>query len=226
MSDYRELERQWEKYRFKKMFPRYLWLMASGSTAIIAALFLLNDTPRKRPDKPSAAQQHLSTALEHNRSALMTPISKAVGKKHPPLTLSPNYAALEKPFPAQKHESVQPKIPKTDTKKKASTLTISSNEEDLSALIDRFNRSNNPDLALMIAKRFYEEKDYDNAYNYALLANELNNDNEETWLLFAKTLDKLNKTEASIKVLKSYIQKSDSQQAKMLLDDIKAKAIP
>lgn len=93
-------------------------------------------------------------------------------------------------------------------------------QEDIEAVIKRFNKNNNPALSLFVAKKYYEMGDYHNAYNYALITNNINSQIESSWLIFAKSLVKLGKKEMAARTLQEYIQNSRSKSASILLDDI------
>ncbi|MBL4730730.1 MAG: hypothetical protein JKY28_05130 [Sulfurimonas sp.] len=92
--------------------------------------------------------------------------------------------------------------------------------EDIEHVVKRFKKSNNPALSLFVAKKYYELENYNQAYNYALITNELNNDIEESWIIFIKSLVKLDKKDKAREVLKKYISNTHSQRAKILLDNI------
>jgi hypothetical protein len=92
---------------------------------------------------------------------------------------------------------------------------------DIQHVIKRFKTSNSPALSLFIAKKYYELENYNQSYNYALITNELNNDIEESWIIFAKSLYKLNKKDTAVRMLEKYIATSHSHHAKILLDHIK-----
>jgi len=94
--------------------------------------------------------------------------------------------------------------------------------EDIKHVIKRFKKSNNPALSLFVAKKYYELENYNAAYNYALITNELNNDIEESWIIFTKSLVKLGKKDKAIEILKKYINNSHSQRASLLLNNIKS----
>lgn len=223
MSDYHELENEWKKYRFKKMLPRYLWFTVICSVTAVVVFLLFNKASSEHSPKPKPVFKNVIKPPEHNLSKEDTRVVKTP-EKPTPLTLSPNFTALQQPLPQQKSRPSNQKHTQLPKKVQPPVVNIQSNKENINAMIQRFEASKNPDLALMIAKRFYKEKDYDNAYNYALLSNELDSDNEESWLLFAKCLYKLHKTDTAIKVLQSYIRKSDSLKAKVLLDKITSKS--
>ncbi len=95
-------------------------------------------------------------------------------------------------------------------------------QDDIQHVVKRFKKSNNPALSLFIAKKYYELKDYNQAYNYALITNGINKEIEESWIIFSKSLVKLGKKDRAIKILNSYIQNTHSQRAKLLLDNIKS----
>ncbi|MDQ1244960.1 MAG: hypothetical protein QG565_1301 [Campylobacterota bacterium] len=94
--------------------------------------------------------------------------------------------------------------------------------EDIAHVIKRFNVNHNPALSLFVAKKYYQLGDYEQAYNYALITNDINNNIEESWLIFSKSLVKINKKEMAIETLKKYISHSHSSQARQLLDEIQA----
>lgn len=117
-------------------------------------------------------------------------------------------------------EYVQEKNEKTQ----APQISISRKEDrsDLQDVIKRFKKNNNPALSLFVAKKYYKFGDYQKAYNYALITNEINNDIEQSWIIFAKSLVKLNKRKKAIETLTRYVNHSGSGNAKVLLDNIKS----
>lgn len=94
--------------------------------------------------------------------------------------------------------------------------------DDIQHVIKRFKQSHNPALSLFAAKKYYELEDYSQAYNYALITNEINNDIEESWIIFTKSLVKLGEKEKAINILNEYINTSHSQRATILLRNIKS----
>jgi len=93
-------------------------------------------------------------------------------------------------------------------------------QKDIKEVIKRFEKNHNPALSLFIARQYYKIKEYKKAYNYALITNGINNDIEESWIIFAKSLVKLHKKNIAIKMLRKYIDHSNSYRATTLLDDI------
>lgn len=93
---------------------------------------------------------------------------------------------------------------------------------DIADVIKRFKTNQNPALSLFIAKQYYDLGDYKKAYNYALITNKINSEIEDSWLIFTKALVKLGEKKMAIKTLQEYIQNSDSQNAQILLEDIRS----
>lgn len=102
------------------------------------------------------------------------------------------------------------------------TIKREETNHDLLEIKQRFKNNHNPALSLFIAKKYYELGDYAQSYNYALITNGINNDIEDSWLVFAKSLVKLNKKDMAIKTLNEYIKYSHSDNAKMLLHNIQS----
>ena len=114
------------------------------------------------------------------------------------------------------------KVYRKDVEKKRKPLDIKRQETqaDIQHVIKRFKKNNNPALSLFVAKKYYRMGDYNKAYNYALVTNELNNEIDDSWIIFSKSLVKLGKKDKAIKVLTKYIEHSHSSNAKVLLDNI------
>lgn len=109
---------------------------------------------------------------------------------------------------------------------KAITMTLVKQEtvDDINHVIKRFKKSNNPALSLFIAKKYYKLKNYHKAYNYALITNGLNNNIDESWIIFSKSLVKLDKKKRAIDTLEKYIEQSSSINAQVLLNNIQSGA--
>jgi len=95
-------------------------------------------------------------------------------------------------------------------------------KDDIAEIIQRFKKNNNPALSLFVAKKYYELGEYKKSYNYALLTNKINNEIESSWIIFAKSLVKLGEKDMAMKTLKAYIRSSHSNNAQLLLEDIRS----
>ena len=169
------------------------------------------------------------TAKKDNNKIVLTPSLSFIDTLE---NTTPKYYKKEEPTKktvAKKQKTPntktqkQEKIRKTAIKKsekKSINIERKNNQDDINYVIKRFNNNNDPQLSLFISKKYYEMKKYKKAYNYALITNKIDKNIEESWLIFSKSLVKLNKKNMSIKILKRYIQQSKSNQAKILLNDI------
>ncbi|WP_428737151.1 tetratricopeptide repeat protein [Sulfurimonas sp.] len=108
----------------------------------------------------------------------------------------------------------------TSEKPKKIVIAKETNMEDIKDAEKRFKQNNNPALSLFLAKQYYAKGDYSKSYNYALKTNQLDKDNEDSWLIFSRSLVKLGKPDLAKKALKEYIKYSHSSNAQLLLDDI------
>ena len=118
-----------------------------------------------------------------------------------------------------KAKNTQEKVKKTQ--KISINLKRQETIDDINHVIKRFKNNHNPALSLFVAKKYYKLGDYHKAYNYALITNNINREIDTSWVIFAKSLVKLNKKNKAIETLKTYIEQSNSNTAKMLLNDIK-----
>jgi len=121
------------------------------------------------------------------------------------------------------HKAAQKKSkPQIEPIKKESSIQIDrqNTHDDINQVIKRFKKNNNPALSLFIAKKYYQLGEYHQSYNYSLMTNEINNDIEASWIIFAKSLVKLNEKSMAVETLKKYIAHSNSHRAKILLDEI------
>ena len=102
------------------------------------------------------------------------------------------------------------------------TIKRRDTKNDIKEIIRRFKKNHNPALSLFVAKKYYELGEYKNAYNYALITNQINEDIEESWIIFAKSLVKLNQKQKAIKTLQEYVIFSHSSTAQILLHEIQS----
>ncbi len=110
---------------------------------------------------------------------------------------------------------------KTSQQKALQVGHSTTSEVELRSVIKRFNKSKKPALSLFIAKKYYDQGNYKESYNYARQTYKLNPKIEDGFILYAQSLAKLGKTDKAIAKLKPYIKKTGSVKAKILLSDIK-----
>ncbi len=166
----------------------------------------------------ATAPKNYSSELISNAKVEVAPAAEEIK----PVVIPPKVQEIkEEIIEPIKMEKVE--IPEVKEEKKGSiSIARRDEQKDIADVIKRFNVNHNPALSLFVAKKYYQLGNYEQAYNYALITNDLNNNIEESWIVFAKSLMKLNKKEMAVETLKKYISHSNSSQARQLLDEINA----
>jgi len=97
----------------------------------------------------------------------------------------------------------------------------SSSPRSLKSLKKKFYATNNPKYALQIAQRFYNAQRYKEALKWSLIANEVDEQKPESWIMFAKTKMKMGKKQDAINVLNAYLKTYTSAKISRYLEKIK-----
>ncbi|WP_051906413.1 MULTISPECIES: hypothetical protein [unclassified Sulfurospirillum] len=87
-------------------------------------------------------------------------------------------------------------------------------------LKDKFEKTHNITFALMLAEEYYLAKNYTESNKWALIANNVDSENEKSWIWFAKSKIKLGHKEDAALALKAYLKNNKSQAAQSLLNQI------
>lgn len=130
-----------------------------------------------------------------------------------PKVITPPVIEVKQEPIKQEPKEIKVEIVKHDKKTK--------DNQNITYLKSKFNSTKNIYFALMIAQEYYSVADYENSIQWALSANEIDPNNEKSWLIFAKSKAKIGDSQSAISVLKSYISNSSSQKAEILLEEIK-----
>jgi tetratricopeptide (TPR) repeat protein len=88
------------------------------------------------------------------------------------------------------------------------------NVEELQKL---FAKRHSYNLAIKIAREFFSKREYNEALEWAKKANKLNRNEEEAWILYAKSLYALGKKEQAKRILRLYLEYANSSEAQKLL---------
>jgi len=108
-----------------------------------------------------------------------------------------------------------------EKKEKKRAIFIETQEvSSIKFLKSKFKTTNLPTYSIMISKRYFEQKKYKQALKWALITNELDSSNEDSWIIFAKSKVKLNQKEDAINALSEYLRTYDSQRAESILQQI------
>jgi tetratricopeptide (TPR) repeat protein len=112
----------------------------------------------------------------------------------------------------------QPIIKQTISKNKK---LIIMQQLNTNKLINLYKHQESYDLAIKIAKLYYGQKDYNNSLLWAKKANKLDKTDEESWIIYAKSLyARGDKTQAR-QLLNIYLKFKPSQKAQKLLNQWK-----
>jgi tetratricopeptide (TPR) repeat protein len=115
----------------------------------------------------------------------------------------------------------EPVVEKRPRKKMHLNIIETSSVSAYKDVAERFRQSHEVDDSLFLAKAYFRKGNYKKAEYWALQTNKVNENIEESWLIFAKSKVKQGKRNEAIRVLTAYVKRSKSQQAKHLLEKIK-----
>jgi len=176
-------------------------------------------------DLQSSTPRYYQVTPVKEKSKTIVQTTKKVKKVEKKITkkrqeISEQKAPQEEYIDVAEQEVAVEETQKPKEEKVQITIKRRESENDIKEVIRRFQKNNNPALSLFVAKKYYELGNYKQAYNYALVTNKINNDIEDSWIVFAKSLVKLGKKDQAIKTLREYIKYSHSSNAQVLLDEI------
>ncbi len=135
------------------------------------------------------------------------------------LDVSPSTTAGNKKEIVARHATPKSVAP---TKSKKKKVYISSQKVGgLSFIKKKFYATNNISFALMLSEKFLSKKEYKKALKWALISNEIDENNEKSWILFAKAKMKLGKPQDALNALNIYLKNNSSVKVKKILDDLK-----
>lgn len=163
---------------------------------------------------------HIVTEKTSSAKEYPLPIEEEIPSKVTP----PNTLSQDKVLYRSTDETLDTSIlapPLTEDIKPKGVIKIESQEmNSVHYLKDKFEKTNNIIFALMLAEEYYLAQDYKESNKWALIANQLDADNEKSWLWFAKSKVKLGQKEDAIVALKAYIKNNKSKTAQTLLNQI------
>jgi len=233
MLDIEELEQQWKRYNRKRKKPFYLislliLILSIGTGYVIHNKIKLNDLNIKHIFISSPNIQELNTSKKISISKensqkvskkiyLLNDFIKEMNlvSKHQTSEPSDNLNPLD-----QDDLYIEKDISKPIIKKKRINIIKVSNNNAYRDVERRFKRSHNINDSIFLANMYYKKRNYKKAIYWSMQTNKLDNNIEESWLIFAKSKVKLGKTNEAIRVLKAYIKRSNSYEARKLLKKI------
>lgn len=93
--------------------------------------------------------------------------------------------------------------------------------EKIGLLIDNYEFDQTYENAMKITRHYFASKEYREAIQWSLKANQLDSADDESWLIFAKASIAVGEGEQAKKALQTYLQKRDSIRIRQLYQTIK-----
>ncbi len=96
---------------------------------------------------------------------------------------------------------------------------VSTRELNTSQLEKLFDKRGSYDLAIQIAERYFDAKRYKKALYWAKKANRLDKEQEDAWILYAKSLYHLGNKKEAKQILRVFLDYKESKRAQKLLKE-------
>lgn len=156
--------------------------------------------------------------LSHIAKSTQTATSSIVHRQSPIKPIKEEKLFQSQPKKVQKKDSSKHTDPLKSEKKPSSLQLVSTRTNNtLQHIINRFQRTRDPKLALYIAQSFYNKRAYEEAVRWSIMANSIDPSNEESWIVYAKAKVRLNRKEEAIKALKIYLNQYVSKKVQTYL---------
>lgn len=237
------LEQEWKNYKQKSLFKSPIILGStvfaaafiaymkftepSATTETVAPLVKVDErmlkTIKKIEEKRVKEEEKKQRRTPNPTPEVQTP-KKVVIKKNltekrvveffPGLTFEtrltyskPSYKQLEKP------KIIVEKVPEPE-------IIVIKQNSSLKDLMASYNQEKSHGKALIIAKKYFEKKQYKDAINWSLRANELNSDSDKSWVIFAKSNIAIGRVEVALKAIDAYLVNNRSDELEKIKEDI------
>jgi len=219
MYDIQHLEEEWKRYNRKKKRPFVFALLFLLIVGIGIFIFFSN------PDYLNLFKQEDNTSKAssiHTQIKLTTYMDPSLNK----LEEKVSNKAEERSLTSQNSPLVDNTLLSSDFEDKKSSkihieVTEANSKSAYKEVEKRFRLGHDIDDSLFLAKAYYLRGEYKKAEYWALQTNKINDNIEESWLIFIKSKIKTGHKNEAIRILNTYIQKTNSREAKVLLQKIR-----
>ena len=215
MHRYDELERKYYKRLYLKIFFYFIIVFA----LIITVIFIRKNFAKPKKIykesnisiKQSFKEKKIVKKIEFNIKKENN-LSKKINKKIKFILPAIKTMKVTKKIESNVSKTKELKAIKSENKKNKvmfekssfSLKEVSLNKQDIKLLIKNFNENPDYDLAVTIARYFLNDNNLKEAQKWALKANGLKPEDPDSWLIFANILQKENKIQKAIEILKVY----------------------
>jgi len=249
MYDIKPLEEEWKKYKKKKRKPWYAMIFSILFVGILLSLFVNykelifskfennSSIPIKETKPTTILLDRALTTLEVKKIIIEKPIvekpiieekteeKKTEEKKNvstgiddPMRYEHPNAKKVSIEVTEIIKEPVKVEKPRKKMHLNIIKTTSTSAYKDVAK---RFADTSDPDDSLFLARTYYEQGNNKKAIYWALKTNKVNSNIEESWLIFAKAKARSGHKKEAMRILSSYVKRSNSSEAKALLKKLK-----
>ena len=239
MYDIKFLEEQWEQYQKKKRRPFYILAVIIFLIFLIGSTFLLKDSDlfsqklipifgENRNSFPKLLHSHIwidealsDLQMEENEvlETLKPTVKTSIDKSD--ISTLEVVEDISQPKELSKTKPVIKKTKKPYRKKVALNIIKSSSPSSYQDVEQRFRELHESDDSIFLAKTYYKKGEYKKAIRWAMATNNIDANLGESWMILAKAKDKLGYHHDAIIILKGYIKRSNSTEAKRLLVQLK-----
>ncbi len=221
MHEYEIVEKKWQRYHRKKIASRFLlvFLGIAIASMLIYAIYTksVKQTSTPKIESQNTTAQSLSTPI-HQKSDILHPdlsFERNLGYIAKRLAHTNSHGAQTTNMHKKNDGNITNAIP-THTTHKIVAKTVTATKLDIIALRKQFAQTKDIGIAIIIAQEYYRQKLYPLAIKWSLKANNIDKNNEDSWLIFAKSMYKMGKKETALNALRIYYKKSHSKKAAML----------
>lgn len=234
MYDMRPLEEEWKKYRKKRLKPWYV-----GSIIFLILFFLIlffSNNSRINLNVFSAYLNTLkeSVSFKEEKRENVPQVKSELVVNGPLMRIEVEKQVIDEPETVEDTPAnILVDIPILDGKQKERSnvsgkvrkkihldIIKTTNITAYKDVEKRFKQSHDTDDSLFLARSYYKKGNYKKSEYWALETNKVNSNIEESMLIFVKSKMKLGQKDEASNILRRYIKKSNSQEAKKLLYSI------
>ena len=244
MYDIKPLEEEWNRYKKKKRKPWYsliFSILIIGALAfsflnykdVIFSKFENNESVVVDKPKPSVILlDRALTTLEVKKEIIEKSIVKESTNDKSVEIETDDTTAIDDPMrykhPNAKKVSItvtepikKPVIVEKPRKKMHLDIIETTSASAYRDVAKRFADTSDTDDSLFLARTYYEKGNNKKAIYWALETNKVNSNIEESWLIFAKAKARSGHKSEAVRILSSYIKRTNSSEAKALLRKLK-----
>jgi tetratricopeptide (TPR) repeat protein len=229
MYDIEEIERQWLKYRRRKIV-KYSVVLLAGLGIVFGSLSFYLHKKGVEPSKVSPSAQRSASPL-HKPMEISRTHPYAVNNNAEMKTV--HHSPVTSSKPKERHSNMLIQV--TDKKGEAETsgsvpmvdksmflkMSDAKSGQVVKQIEARFPDTRDYDDAIYLAKYYYGKHQYSKAENWAMQANTIDSTQEESWIIYAKAKAKQGHRAAALRILQAYYDQTGSLRAKMLIDRIR-----